>query len=149
MTDEIEGVPDETEDEGPFPLMALVAALWSFQGGEQFADAAEFNRRVSEYHVQVTEEDTWDPAEVVMPLPRIRVKYFGVESPEDEDYTDFVLDLQADDGAQFTAGELLLKLNNAVAPHLEGADHCYFEGLFLTEEVGEDGVPIYEMMQGS
>ncbi len=149
MTDEIEDVQDETEDEGPFPLMALVAALWSFHGGEQFADAGEFNRRVSEYHVQVTDEDTWDPGEVVMPLPRIRVKYFGVESPEDEDYTDFVLDLQADDGAQFTAGELLLKLNNSVAPHLAEADHCYFEGLFLTEEVGEDGVPVYEMMQGS
>lgn len=148
MTDEID-VADETEDEGPFPLSALVAVVWSFSSGKQFDDGAEFNRRVSEYHVQVAEEDTWDPAEVVMPLPRIRVQYFGVESPEDDEYTDYVLDLQADDGAQFTAGELLLKLNNAVAPRLEGADHCYFEGLFLTEEVGEDGVPVYEMMQGS
>lgn len=148
MTDEMD-VPDETEDEGPFPLTALVAVLWSFSMGEQFTDPAEFNRRVSQYDVDVTGEDTWDPAEVVMPLPRIRVQYFGVESPEDDEYTDFVLDLDADDGAQFTAGELLLKLNNAVAPRLKGADHCYFEGLFLTEEVGDDGVPIYEMMQGS
>jgi hypothetical protein len=140
---------DETEDDGPFPLMALVAVVWSFGKGEQFDDPAEFNRRVSAYHVDIAGEDTWDPAEAVMPLPRIRVQYFGVESPEDEEYTDFVLDLQADDGAQFTAGELLLKLNNAVAPRLAGADHCFFEGLFLTEEVGEDGVPIYEMMQGS
>jgi hypothetical protein len=28
-------------------------------------------------------------------------------------------------------------------------DHCHYEGLFLTEQVGEDGVPLYEMMQGS
>jgi hypothetical protein len=136
-------------DDGPFPLTALVAVVWSFCDGAQFSDAAEFNRRVSEYHVQVTEEDTWDPGEVALPVPRVRIAYFGVESPEDDEYTDFVEELAADDGVQFTAGELLLKLNNAVAPHLEGADHCYFEGLFLTDKVGDDGLPIYEMMQGS
>lgn len=138
---------DETED-GPFPLTALVAAVWSFSRGEQFGDAAEFNRRVAQYHVDVTGEDTWEPDEVV-PLARMRVTYFGVESPEDGEYTDFVLDLEADDGAAFSAGELLRKLNNAVAPRLAGADHCFFEGLFLTEDVGDDGVPVYEMMQGS
>jgi hypothetical protein len=136
------------DEEGPFPLTALVAVVWSFCKGEQFADAAELNRRVSQYHLDIEGEDTWDPDDVI-PLPRMRIAWFGVESPEDEEYTDFVLDLQADDGAQFTAGELLLKLNNAVAPRLAGADHCYFEGLFLTEEVGDDGVPVYEMMQRS
>jgi hypothetical protein len=140
-------VTDETED-GPFPLTALVAVVWSFHEGEQFDDAGEFNRRVSEYHVRVTGEDTWDPDEVV-PLPRMRINYFGLESPEDDEYTDFVLDLAADNGVDFTAGELLRKLNNAVALRLAGADHCYFEGLFLTEDVGDDGVPIYEMLQGS
>jgi hypothetical protein len=140
-------VTDETED-GPFPLTALVAVVWSFHEGEQFDDAAEFDRRVGEYHVRVAGEDTWDPDEVV-PLPSMRITWFGLESPEDDEYTDFVLDLEADNGVDFTAGELLRKLNNAVAPRLAGADHCYFEGLFLTEEVGDDGVPIYEMMQGS
>jgi hypothetical protein len=138
----------DDNDNGPFPLTALVAVVWSFCKGEQFSDPAEFDRRVREYHVDIEGEDTWDPDEVI-PLPRMRIAWFGVESPEDEEYTDFVLDLHADDGAQFTAGELLLKLNNAVAPRLAGADHCYFEGLFLTEDVGDDGVPVYEMMQGS
>jgi hypothetical protein len=141
-------VTDDMED-GPFPPTALVAAVWSFFSGEKFSDPAEFDRRVREYHVQVTEEDTWDPDEVVLPVPRVRVMYFGLESPDDDEYTDFVAELAADDGRHFTARELLLKLNNTVAPHLEGTDHCYFEGLFLTEEVGEDGVPLYEMMQGS
>lgn len=138
---------DENED-GPFPLTALVAAVWSFHEGEQFSDIAEFNRRVHQYHVDVTGEDTWDPDEVV-PLSRLRMTYFGLESPEDDEYTDFVAELESDNGTHFTAGELLLKVNNAVAPRLAGVDHCYFEGLFLTEEVGDDGVPIYEMMQGS
>lgn len=141
---------DDTEetDEGPFPLTALPAVVWSFFGGEQFSDPAEFDRRVREFHVQVAEEDTWNPDEVV-PVPRIRVRYFGVESPEDDEYTDFEAELRADDGARFTALELLLKLNNEVAPRLEGVDHCYFEGLYLTDDPPVDGVPVYEMMQGS
>lgn len=140
-----------TEDieDGPFPLTVMVAAVWSFYDGEQFSDAAEFNRRVSEYHVEITGEDTWDPDEVVLPAPAIRVAYFGVASPDDEEYTELMADLRSDDGSGFTAGELLLKLNNAVAGHLKGMDHCYFEGLFLTDAPVEEGVPVYEMMQGS
>jgi hypothetical protein len=142
---------DDTNDteEGPFPPTVLVAAVWSFCGGEQFTDPAEFDRRVREYHVEITEHDTWDPDEVVLPVPRVRVMYFGLESPDDDEYTDYVAELAADNGTHFTARELLLKLNNEVAPRLKGVDHCYYEGLFLTDEVDEDGVPLYEMMQGS
>lgn len=139
---------EDTED-GPFPLTVMVTAVWSFFEGEQFSDPAEFNRRVHEYHLQATGEDTWDPDEVVLSAPAIRVAYFGVESPDDEEYTEFTTHLRSDDGSQFTAGELLLKLNNAVAGHLKGMDHCHYEGLFLTDTPPEDGVPVYEMMQGS
>lgn len=148
--DPIHGEMPVTDDsaESPFPLTALVAAVWSFHGGDQIDNPAEFDRRVRAYHIDVTGEDTWDPDEVI-PLARLRVTYFGLESPDDDEYTDMVVDLRADDGARFTAGELLRKMHNAAAPHLEGADHAFFEGLFLTEDVGEDGVPVYEMMQGS
>ncbi|HEX6372687.1 MAG TPA: hypothetical protein VF006_27450 [Longimicrobium sp.] len=141
MTDDME--------EGPFAPTALVAVVWSFFEGEQFSDPAEFDRRVRAYHVEVAEEDTWDPDEIALPVPRVRVAYFGLESPDDDEYTDFVAELASDNGTHFTANELLLKLNNAVAPRLAGVDHCYFEGLFFTDQVGEDGVPTYEMMQGS
>lgn len=140
---------DHDEDESPFPVTALVAAVWTFSDGERFSDAAEFNRRVARHHVDITDEDTWDPDEVVLPLPRVLVKYFGLESPDDDEYTEYTVELRADDGARFTAGELLLKLNNVVAPRLVGADHRYFEGLFLTDDPPVDGVPVYEMMQGS
>lgn len=136
-------------DDDSLPVTALVAAVWSFAGGEHFDDPAEFDRRVRQYHVDVTGEDTWEPDEAVLPIPRVRVKYFGILSPEDDEYTDLVVVLESDDGVGFTAGELLRKLNNAVAPRLEGVDHCYFEGLFLTDDPPEDGVPVYEMMQGS
>lgn len=140
---------DHDSDEGPFPVTAMVAALWRFADGRRFSDAAEFNRLVTRYHVDVTGEDTWEPDEVVLPVPRVIVKWFGLESPGDDDYTDFQAELRADDGAGFTAGELLLKLNNEVAPRLKDADHAFFEGLFLTDDPPVDGVPVYEMMQGS
>lgn len=145
MTDDIH----DTDDEGPFPATALVAVVWSFFKGETFSDPAEFDRRVRAYHVEVTGEDTWDPDEVVLPVPRVRVRYFGMESPDDDEYTDFEAELASDTGTHFTARELLLKLNNVVAPRLEGMDHSYYEGLFFTDEVGDNGVPVYEMMQGS
>lgn len=136
-------------EDGPFPPTALVAVVWSFFSGEQFSDPAEFDRRVREYHVRVTGEDTWDPDEVALPVPRVRVAWFGAGSPDDDEYTDYVSELASDSGTHFTARDLLLKLNNAVAPRLEGVDHCYFEGLFFTDHVDDDGVPLYEMMQGS
>jgi hypothetical protein len=98
--------------------------------------------------VRITGEDTRDPDQVVLSAPGVRVAYFGVESPNDDEYTDFVLHLRPEDGARFTAGELLMELNNAVGPRLEGVDHCCFEGLFLTDAPAEEGVPLYER-QGS
>lgn len=138
-----------TDESGTFPVTLLAPVVWGFFDGEQFTDPAEFDRRVRAYHVEVTEEDTWEPDEVVLAAPGIRIAWFGLESPEDEEYTDYVTVLRPDDGVRFSAGELLLKLNNVVAPHLEAADHCYFEGLFLTDAPVEDGVPLYQMMQGS
>lgn len=138
---------DDTAD-GGFPLTALVAAVWSSCGGRTFDDPAEFDRQVRRHHLDVTGLDSWDPDEVV-PLSRLRARYFGAASPGDEEHTDFVVELESDDGTHFSAGELLLKLNNAVAGHLEGVDPCHFEGLFLTDDPPVDGVPVYEMMQGS
>ena len=137
---------DDTE--GGFPISVLEIALWAFHDGEQFSDPVEFDRRVHEYHTRGGDEDTWDPDEII-PLARLRMKYFGLESPDDDEYSDLVADLEAGNGTHFTAGELLLKLNNAVAPHLDGVDHRYFEGLYLTDDPPVDGVPVYEMMQGS
>lgn len=137
------------EDTEEFPTTIMPAVLWAFRDGETFADAAEFNRRVSEYHVAIQDEDTWEPDEAVLAAPRVRVSWFGLESPDDDEYTDYTTELEPDDGTAFTAGELLRKLNNLVAPRLVDADHVFFEGLYLTDPPADDGIPVYEMMQGS
>lgn len=126
----------------------LGAESWNFVGGTQFTDPAEFDRSVREHYVAFLGEDIWLPHQVAFDFPRIRILYFGLASPEDDAYSDFVADIQADDGVRFTAGELLRKLNNAAAPHLDDADHRWFEGLIF-HHVDADGVPVYEMRQGS
>jgi hypothetical protein len=141
---------DEAE-ESEFPATVLVAAVWSFRegGGEPFDDAAEFDRRVRQYHLDITGEDAWDADEVVLAAPRVRILFEALEAPEDDEYADLAVDLDAADGAGFTATELLRKLHNAVAPRLVGADHVFFEGLFLAHDEPVDGLPVYELMQGS
>ncbi len=140
-----------TEDEArdALPVSVMPAVLWRFADGEPAGGAAEFDRRVRRYHVDVSDEDTWEPDERVVPIPRVLVRWFGLAAPDDGEYTDFTLELAADDGAGFTAGELLRKLDRAVSPRLAGADHRLFEGLYLTDAPFVDGVPVYEMMQGS
>lgn len=145
-----EAVMDEV-GESEFPATMLVAAVWSFAegGGRPFDDAAELDRRVRRYHLDLTGEDTWDADEVVLAALRVRILYEGLEAPGDDEYTELAVELEADDGAAFTALELLRKLHNAVAPRLVGADHVFFEGLFLAHDEPVDGVPVYELMQGS
>ena len=136
------------------PASVMQSVPWSFFDGEVFSDPAEFVRRVRQHHADlteadVTEEDAWDAGEVVLPVGRVRITWFGVQSPDDEEYMDLSVDLASDDGAHFTAGELLFKINNAVAPHLATVDHCYFEGLAISAPPSGDDPPVYQMMQGS
>jgi len=131
------------------PPSIMPGIAWSFFDGEVFADPAEFNERVRERQEDVGAEEPWEPARVVLPAPRVRITYFGVVSPDDDEYTEMSVELASDDRAQFTAGELLFKINNAVAAHLRGVDHCYFEGLTISAPPAGDDPPVYEMHQGS
>lgn len=136
-----------TDDSLPPELLGRVT--WSFFSGEVFADPAEFSERVRRYNAEIGHEEEWKPDEVVLHVPRVRITYFGVETPDDEEYSDRSVELASDNGAHFTAGELLFKLNNAVAPHLETVDHCYFEGLELSAPSAGGEPPVYRMDQGS
>ncbi|MDR3014265.1 MAG: hypothetical protein LBV56_02425 [Delftia acidovorans] len=45
--------------------------------------------------------------------------------------------------------ELLLELHFAVADLVSEQDHHFFEGLWLCEQQGSDGLPVYELYLGS
>jgi len=130
------------------PRNVLEDVFWAFRGN-RFDDHAEFTTQVQEYQRRIRGEDSWRPDETVMPAPRVRVEYFGIASADDDEYQDFTLDLVADDGRAFTAGELLLKLHNEVVERLRDADHQYFEGLELQRSRGPQDMPVYRMAQGS
>lgn len=140
---------DGTTQDGALPREVMRDVVWSFFDGEPFSDREVFEARVAERDKDLETHGRWQPGEIAIPVPRIRVKYFGAD-PEDEfEYTDDETELASDDGRSFTQGELLFKLHNTVAAHLREVDHCHFEGLVLVSPPGPGEVPLYEMRQGS
>ena len=125
---------------------------WRFWELSTFDDIDEFEKAVTDWQT-FGEEDAppvdWKPHELALPVPRVRVQYFGVHSPDDDEYDDFFADLTADDPAGFSNRELLFKLHNSAVGHLNAVDHCYFEGLILKEPGGPNEPPLYQMRQGS
>jgi hypothetical protein len=127
------------------PERVLSRVYWSFRGGP-FADRPTFNEEVRQYQIDIAEEDTWSPDEIVIPCPQIRVVYVYWRG---EEQLDGMVPLVSDDGEGFSAGELLFKLHNAVVGPLAGDNHCFFEGLTLHSHQAEGKPPLYVLMQGS
>src|SRR5262245_44226194 len=61
-----------TDHEAGFPQEVLRGVSWSFIG-KPFADRDAFDREVRQYQLDIREEDSWRPDEVVIRSPRIRV----------------------------------------------------------------------------
>jgi len=116
---------------------------WRFRG-DPYADLASFNEAVHRYYVACSFEG-WDPDEVVLRCPLIRVMYMCWKRGRQ---IEPIVELSAD-GESFTAGELLFKIHNAVVEHLRGMDHVYFEGLSLHTTKNPNQPPLYGLMQGS
>ena len=126
------------------PLRAMRDVCWSFIGSP-FAPRDEFDARVRQYQIQIRDQDSWRPDEIVIPTPRVAVRYRYWEGDEQ---VEPVITLEADDRRSFTAGELLFKLHNAVVEQLRDTDHHFLEGLALAGWV-EGQVPLYQLRQGS
>ena len=120
---------------------------WAFRGAV-FSDRHEFGQKVLEWQGREPAH-SWLPHEVVLRSPRVRIEYFGIIDPTEDEYADLSLDLHADNGEYFTGEELLFKLHNAVVAQLREADHQYFEGLEPQAPSVSDNVPVYRMQQGS
>lgn len=138
-----------------YPENLLMDVRWSFDHG-QYSTQAEFILAFNEYNKAIDEEEM-DTDEIIFELPKIVIVYDDFEDDfedEDMDGDDFEANtvlLTADNGASFTAGELLYKLNQTIGVLLEEDDAHFFEGLnFITDE-DEDypGLPVYYMNLGS
>jgi hypothetical protein len=129
----------------PLPQRVMGEVYWAFTGSP-FARRREFDAKVREYQIAICGEDTWRPKAVVIPAGRIVVQYRCWEGDE---LLEPVVPLVADNGASFTAGEVLFKLHNAVVEQLRGIAHHFFEGLSLVNPQGPGGAPLYLLRQGS
>jgi hypothetical protein len=139
----------ESEPGSELPAELMPGVAWSFFGGELFEEQGVFEAAVTAYHEEVGASGRWRPTELAVSVPRIRVKYFGVDPDEPDEYADYETELSSAGENPFSNSELLFKLHNAVAASLREADHCYFEGLELIEPGGGGSPPLYEMRQGS
>lgn len=118
---------------------------WSFHDGRRYEHMGAFDAAVRRYVDEFG--GTWRPADRALAATRVRVCYEGVSHPDAEEYEELEVTLTSDDARGFTNLELFFRLHNAVVGHLSAVDHCFFEGLVLEDVV--DGVPRYEMTQGS
>jgi hypothetical protein len=141
---------------------------WSFNK-KVYPSIADFNQRVLEYQLAIMKEKaTWKSDEIVIDSPAIDVAFMAwikegelAENEtllEEEDFfedrdtsegdlfqADIKARLEADNGRNFTALELLYKLDKQMKTK-ELGDHIFFEGL---SEEGEGDVPQFYMACGS
>src|SRR5437870_2564264 len=115
------------DNTGPHPLELLWGVSWAFRG-QPFADRAAFDAAVAEFQ-NPDHAEVWRPDEVCLRAARVRITpdvhwYLSDEDP--------VVELVADDGRAFTAGEFLFKVHNAFIADLRQMDHKYFEGFSLS-----------------
>jgi hypothetical protein len=95
---------------------------WSF-AGVRFDDRLQFETELRQYQEDIRGIKEWDPREVVVRAPQIRVKY---ECWDQDEEIEPIVTLAAEDGKAFTSGELLFSLHNAVVTQLSEIDHHFF-----------------------
>lgn len=132
------------DDSEPLPRELLWGVSWTFRG-DPFADRAAFDAAVAEFQ-NPDRGGVWRPAEVCLRVARVLVTpdvhwYLSDDDP--------VVELMADDGAAFTAGELLFKVHNALVSDLRQMDHKYFEGFSLAGHQEPGLPPLYDLDLGS
>ena len=132
------------DNAGYYPPELLWGVSWAFRG-EPFAARAAFASAVGEFQGPDGAGD-WRPDEVVLHAARVRISpdvhwYLTDEHP--------TVEFAADNGASFTAGELLFKVHNRFVAELRQMDHKYFEGFSLSGEPRPGEPPLYDLDLGS
>lgn len=131
---------------GVYPEEVLADLSWSFIGS-QFSSLEQFNDAVSQYQIDIENDDAWHPDIIAIKSPQVKVLHDRWETNEEETMAEVIL--TADNGQSFTAGELLFKTHNAFVSQLAELDHHFFEGFNLVESDAEALMPSYEVNLGS
>lgn len=122
-----------------FPRNLMRDVYWAF-GGKVFESRAEFSEKIRQYQIDIKEKDDWQPEREVLSAAVINLIYEFWEGDREVEKT---VEILADNGESFTAGELLFKIHNLVTEDLREMDRHFFEGLSL------DKPPTYWLSLGS
>lgn len=133
-----------------YPRDLLDEVLWSFTP-PTFRSRARFEEAVRDYHRQIDVELNWQPEEIVLPCPRVRVRPDFWDDYDREEEERFIAELTADNPAGFTAGELLFKAHNVFLRRWQedAGDYTFFEGFHLAKAPAGDTPPLYDICIGS
>jgi hypothetical protein len=106
---------------------------------------------VKDYYREMGWEFNWDPDEVVLRCPRVRVRPVFWDDYDPEEEWRFIAELSADVPSGFTAGGLLFKVHNVFLRRWEedAGDYVFFEGFHLVKAPAEDAAPLYAIEVGS
>jgi hypothetical protein len=91
-------------------------------------------------------ETAWDPDAPVPPCAAVVIR---CDDLFDDDIAAWELELAAENGAYFTAGELLFRIHTSLRDLLQHNDHVFFEGLERAGANVNVGVPMYIVVLGS
>lgn len=118
------------------PTILLDQLAWSFQL-PRFANLAAFTKRVETYQHESGAKAVWNPADVVLAEPKVRVLFRHRQHSSGE-YRDEVVTLHASNSSGFTAAELLCKLHESVRHALEHDPEPYLRRLKLSSQQNEE-----------
>lgn len=135
-----------------YPKTLVPELYWSFSNGV-FDDVETFKSELLDYnednevYVSAWNDTLLESKEVIVQF--INYAAFGnLDDDEfDEESSDIEILIQANGNLQI--GEFLFALNNLVTPHLEDADHHFFERLLFAGDPEGSEPPRYFLDLGS
>jgi|GEM_PF-2539493 hypothetical protein len=127
------------------PDLLLGSVLWKFDGS-LYNSRASFDRAVRKYQKDQGEDaDNWEPDKLALAVPQVAIQYECQD--ENGDWVKPIVELTAEDGKQFTNGELFFKLHNAIVEKLRAMDNNQLQGLDLVDAKWKENVPLYIVNQ--
>lgn len=110
-------------------MKILPDLLWSFR--QKYDSKQEFDQAVGQYQLDIRGKDTWQPEEIAVAKPQIKVLLeMDWESPPNDTA---LFTIKSVSSQNLTASELMFQLNNYIAEYDLG-DYIFFEGLTYSEK---------------
>ncbi len=121
--------------------IVMKKVYWSFT--KKYTNYDEFITEVTRYNNDLSEQNKWEPEEVVVNSEGMMVRYGAFWKDEDDEIT---ITIHSNGKSYITMGEILFQLNNGLIDFLGNTD-AFFEGLIQKEIKGE--VTYYELLIGT